>query len=600
MATQVPYTGTTDVSPQLAPTQNVHVDTPTAAFGGAVAGAISHLGDVAEGAGKELLARANAFQEMNEQVKADSASADTSDAQTQRYLQFDQLKGQDRVDGLPQYISDIKKLREQGGQDLTSPYAKMKYLDDSRRNESAMVWHGGILARQGQDEATQGTLRANMNATVNQFATVNPNDDKGYHDAVDKLRQTADEYSHFNPQIDPASALSGQVSKLLKARSDADPVAGKQLYERAVADKLLTPEDADALHERIENAVTLKLGRKIGHDVGGSPDNQTSNPKVIEDKARAAAEKADPGNKDLSDTAADMAVARLGHEQEVQRAAWRETQSTLIQGIDGSSTNGKVPVSLEEAIQDPKIRDAYLTAPADVQGAVREQIRKNQTTDGYIPNEEGNKAFNNLYTALKDPRASASEVDEALNSDLLKTSMTREQRKTIMDLQSKTLKDQSSQSNVNSAMNIAEVQKAITDAGLQKNTDQYNQFVQQFTEAIGDYATGAHRTVKDHKQLGEIAQSMTYQMTTQHLGGYWNTKSGSTYENILESKPELKAQAIKAWTKINGSEPTPEQLESMAPAYYQKFFTELGQKSRPEQPKLTNRVVPTQPKAPAP
>ena len=153
MASQVPYTGTQEVSPQLEPTQQVHEDTPVAAFGGAVAGAITHMGEVAEGAGKELFARAYAMQELNEQVKADSASADAMDKMTDRYLQYDQLRGQERIDGSKAYQDDLDKIRNDGMAGLNSPYAKMAYLRDTRRTQSMMVWHGGMLARQGMDEA---------------------------------------------------------------------------------------------------------------------------------------------------------------------------------------------------------------------------------------------------------------------------------------------------------------------------------------------------------------------------------------------------------------------------------------------------------------
>ena len=65
MASQVPYSGTMDVAPQLNPLPQVHVDTPIAAFGGATAGAITHMGEVVQGAGKELFDRAYAMQELN-------------------------------------------------------------------------------------------------------------------------------------------------------------------------------------------------------------------------------------------------------------------------------------------------------------------------------------------------------------------------------------------------------------------------------------------------------------------------------------------------------------------------------------------------------
>lgn len=599
MATPVPYSGTLDVSPEERPISRAFVDTPPAAFGADVGQAISHMGEVEQGVGRELVDRAYSLQELNEQMKADAAAADTMNQMTDRYLQYDQLKGQERIDGAQQYKDDLNKIRQDGTAGLMSPYAKMHYLQYSRRTQSMMLWHGGVLARQGQDEATDGALIGKMDSVVNNYSKVNPADPDALNDAVANIKKTAQDYVHFKRGFAPGTAdsdnaiapiISSRVAKMIVSKSDANPVMGKKLFEQSKSAGLLSPEDADRIEERIYNGVDLKTAKGIAHDVAGDPKNRHVSPQAVEKAARDKAEQLDPGNKNLSDNAADLAVARQGHERAVEQEAWRESQDTLIRGIDGTDTQGKVPLSLDEAMEDPTWRDRYNSAPPEVQGRVRDAIRKNQTTDGWVPNEEGTKEFNNLYSIFKDPRSSAAEVDSALNTDLLKTSMTREQRKTIMDLQSAVLKDQSSATNVNSAMNIAEVQQAVKEAGLQKGTDAYTKFVTDFTTAIGEYAQGAHRTVKDHKQLGEIAQKMLLHQTTQHLGGWWNTNSPSVYQNILEAQPQLKAQAIRTWTRMYGTEPTPEQLQSLAPLYYNKFFRELGAKSRPEQSKMTNRA----------
>ena len=65
---------------------------PLAAFGGLTADATSKLGQTADQVGNELYQRAIALQEFNEQVKADQASSDVFEKQTQRYLDFDKLK----------------------------------------------------------------------------------------------------------------------------------------------------------------------------------------------------------------------------------------------------------------------------------------------------------------------------------------------------------------------------------------------------------------------------------------------------------------------------------------------------------------------------
>lgn len=604
---QVPYSGAPEVGPALDPLPTPRVNAPAEAFGTGVAGAISHLGEVAQGAGKELFARAIAFQELDEQTKADMAAAQTLDRMTNRYMEYDKLRGNERIEGMPKFQEDLSKIREDGAAGLNSPYARMQYLRDSRRSQSMMTWHGATLARQGAEEAAAAASRSRMDAAVNNFAKVNPSDPKEFDEKVAEIRSAAADEVHrrtgFAPgtkESDDAASpiVSGQVAKMIIAKLNADAPAGKKLYQYSKDKGLLSPEDADRLQDRVDRAVDTNTGRKIGATIGGDPKNKNVDPKILIEKAKAAADEADPGNDNLKRNAVDFTLERKTHEERIETEAYRETMKTLIRGVDGTDTNGRVPISLDEARQDPVWREAYDSAPEQVQGQIREAIRKNGNTDGFVPNERGNAEFNNLYAALKSPNASAAEVDEALNADLLKTHMTREQRKTILDLQNKVLAEQSTATSVNSAMNIAEVRTAVNAAGLSKGTEEYDRFVTEFTTAIGEYASTAHRTVKDHKQLGEIATQMLTQQATSHWYNPGSWGQSKTYENILEAKPELKAQAIKVWRQQYGTDPTPDQLASLAPLYYRKFFQELGAKSRPTIEKSTNRVPITAPSAP--
>jgi hypothetical protein len=599
---QVPYSGAPEVSSQLDPLPNPQVNTSIDAFGGAVAGAVSHVGEAMQGAGKELMARAIGFQEINEQVKADQASADVTDLMNQRYLDYDKLKGDERIAGSKQYVDDLAKIRNDGAAGLESPYAKQKYLNDTRRLQSQMIWHGAVLARQGQDEATLAAAHGKMNAAVNNYGTVNPDDDKAFFNTAGQIKQDAANLVHSDnklggfapgtPENNNAAApiVSSKVSQMILAKMSADPAGAKALKAKALAAKLLTPDDSDKLDGRIENAVDNKLGRKIGLSVATKPEYKGRVPDAIK-AAGDEAEKADPGNTVLKSNAQDAAEGRIVHETNLEKAAFQETLHGLQRGIDGTDSGGKVPLTLEEAQQDPNWRKMYESAPEEIQGQVRKQLMRNQTTDGWIPNEEGTRQYQNLYSVLSDPTSSAAEVDAALNTNLLKTSMTREQRTGIQNKIFGVLKDQGNPANVNSALNVAEVRSAMRDAGLQKGTDEYDKFVEEYTTAIGEFAQGAHRTVKDHKQLGEIASNML----TANASSWYNPMSWggkSLYQNIFEVRPDLKAQAVGSWKRRYGTVPTEDQLQELAPAFYKEYFQQLGAKSRPSAGKIDTRATP--------
>ena len=305
MASQVPYSGAPDVAPQLDPLSQVHVDTPIAAFGGAVAGAVTHLGETAEGAGKELFARGYAMQEVNEQIKADGAAADVTDAMTKRYLEYDKLKGQDRIDAFPQYMNDIDQIRKDGAANLNSPYAKEQYLRDSRRTQSAMIWHGGMLARQGQDEALTTSTNARMGAASDRLATLGVGEGPDFDRSVGVMKQAAGEYVQNKLGLHPgepdydeevAKATSPHVAKILQSigRTDGGAAKAKALTDKYVKSGLLKPEDAIHITPAFDNAIDTRDARDVGTRVAAG-DPQYWKGKTVDDTAAIAGLKGSPG-----------------------------------------------------------------------------------------------------------------------------------------------------------------------------------------------------------------------------------------------------------------------------------------------------------------
>ena len=89
MADRTPYSGFPDSAsaqgPRFEPSPEIHVNATPAAFGVNVAQSVEQLGNVQEGAGKELFERARALQELHLHTDVNSRLADTQNQMMNRY-----------------------------------------------------------------------------------------------------------------------------------------------------------------------------------------------------------------------------------------------------------------------------------------------------------------------------------------------------------------------------------------------------------------------------------------------------------------------------------------------------------------------------------
>jgi hypothetical protein len=600
MASQVPYNPVPTESPQLNPLPQAHVDTPIAAFGGATADALTHMGTVAEGAGKELFDRAYAMQELNEQVKADGASADTMDKQLKLYLDYDKLQGQARIDGYQGYVDGLKSIRDDGMQGLNSPYAKMQYLRDTRRNESTMLWHGGMLARTGGDEAAVNGAHSLMNAAVDSAVTISSNDPKEYNKALDGMTSAASllvtQQFHLNPG-DPgfneklAEIKSDKASGIIKGLlSGNDPEKAQSLMNSWAKSGVLQPADLDLIKERVDDAVDNKAAHKLG--VQTYINNSDKGVDDVADATRAAAEKEAPGNKIFADNAVLAARERANTEATAKQHSQEGAYQSAFNIIDGVTTNGKVPLTWDDAMQNHDFSDVVGSGNLTQKQIydLKRKVFENNTTDGWKPNLLGTGQFNELSRIGSLPQeATPKELDKLLGWDFTGDSMTREQRQSVMKLQGMVLKAQGAPSNVSTLINTPEVRKVMMDEGLtDKNDPRYNQFVTAFGAAVEGFEQGAHRTVKGMDELGGIAKKLAAHQD-ETFGG-WFGKNTRAYEDILEEQGKLDSTK-KHWRVTHGGvDPTEDDLEAIRLEMIRQMYNGLGAGSGAQQPKSTNRV----------
>ena len=231
MPTEVPYTGVPDTvqpqAPKFEPIPSLNVQAPPAAFGVNLAQAVEHLGDVQEGAAKELFGRALAFQQMDQVAAANAASAEYQNQSGERYAQYGEQKGKNAIDGWDQYVSDLDKLREDIRGTLTSPYAQQEYDQQTRNFRAYLVRSGAVHMRDEHTQFVTGSLSAATKSTQNAMELI-PGDIEGNQQQIGKLKDLAGQWADVkglpesNPERDRMISESVSTGVLGQARGLAE------------------------------------------------------------------------------------------------------------------------------------------------------------------------------------------------------------------------------------------------------------------------------------------------------------------------------------------------------------------------------------------
>ena len=275
MASQVPYTGTEDVSPQFNPLSNVHVDTPIAAFGGATAGAITHMGEVAEGAGKELFARAYAMQQLNQQDVANKALSDYQNDLTQSYVDYTKNQGQDAIHGFPDFEKSTEDLRQQYADKMPSPEAQLLFNQESRNARFRTVFGAGNYAREEAKRFGNQSAALRVDSAGDNLAATAPGDSTALKTATDNIRviagQNAEENGYhpgtpeYSQKVD--MAVSSQVSKSIRELAKTQPLKAQQLLQDQLKNGNLTETDSANLSPILERATINQGSRATGNSI---------------------------------------------------------------------------------------------------------------------------------------------------------------------------------------------------------------------------------------------------------------------------------------------------------------------------------------------
>ena len=359
MASPVPYEGAPTVQPGGAPIQPERVDTPIAAFGGLVAEATQHLGQVSEQAGDELFQRGYAMQQMNQQAEADKASAQYSNDLTNSYLDFTSKKGQDAVNAFPAFAQQTEDMRTQAAGNLNSPYAQLIFNQDSRNFRSRVMFSAGIHAKEQNQAFVKDGLTAQINAQG--FAIgASPDDDAGFQSGLSKVKSAALQRSMIDSGVhdpnDPinATAVATEASKYSYTRliglAKEQPFRAEDELDKLQKSGDITSFDAQRADEYITNQ-RRGVGARMGAaTVMAGNNNQFGEGVLDNDRLLAGAKAAEGGNYGFQGADSTNKQGQTGHPLGAYSVMSYNLPNFLSQA-------GMQPMSEQEFLQNKAAQD---------------------------------------------------------------------------------------------------------------------------------------------------------------------------------------------------------------------------------------------------
>ena len=249
MADRTPYLGYSESAssqaPRFEPTPEFHIDTPPAAFGVNVAQAVQNLGQVQEGAGKELFDRAYAMQTLHEQAHANANLADAQNQMLQETVKHNELQGKASVDDYPGYQQRLGNIRRAGANGL-SPIGTQFYDQESRNSLFRLNFSAGARSAEENRKYIVGSNNAAMSSLESEGA-LDPDNEQANAQRIAAIKQRAIDNNHMaglaenDPQWDLniKTATSSYISSQIRGLADKSPFKAQKLLDESLRDKTL-------------------------------------------------------------------------------------------------------------------------------------------------------------------------------------------------------------------------------------------------------------------------------------------------------------------------------------------------------------------------
>jgi hypothetical protein len=210
----VPYSPVATARPGGAATPPIRIDTPLAAFGGAVAGAMQHLGATFESAGNQIWDRAIEIQKLKEETSAMQAATQFYINTGDSYEKFRQLEGRQPSEQLHGFTDTMEQSYQSARQGL-SPYAQKLFDQDALRMKGYRIT---AAAAHAGDQLKTWANHEGAAATSSAIKTVGDGrDDAMFEEQLNKIDRGVD----ATPQWDPVDHPEENKFQKFQAKSEA-------------------------------------------------------------------------------------------------------------------------------------------------------------------------------------------------------------------------------------------------------------------------------------------------------------------------------------------------------------------------------------------
>jgi hypothetical protein len=267
---RVPYNPVPDVSPQNIKTPSISISTPPAAFGGAVAQAIQHLGSTEEQVGGELFNRAVAMQQLRNETEATEGLANLERQSGDLRVKYLDSRGRNAVDQYANFRDANDNLRQSIRDGMSNPMAAKLYdrtaLGVTNRAIIAGADHAATQNRQAAATAATTSIEAaqdtaGYSADDNEFNThlrIIQGRTQQLGDLAGLDKDSVDQLVFKNQ----SKAIANRIAETSKK----DPVEGSRMLDAAVRDGKLHSTDRDRVENQVHGRLDSVATRKIADD----------------------------------------------------------------------------------------------------------------------------------------------------------------------------------------------------------------------------------------------------------------------------------------------------------------------------------------------
>jgi len=568
MADKVPYTGAPDTpNLRLEPTPQIHVDAPAAAFGANVGQAVENFGQVQEGAGKELFARALAFQDLTNNATARGAAVQTAHEQAALWGEFDSKGGMDAgPEALAKLHADLEAVRQKNGKDL-NPTAAELYQREAASTQSHLYIYSATHSAQAVKKYDVDNINAGKetrHALVTGAANIDPSaaaaswakDEKDAVDMGHHLGEAPDSPTVKARIIDNHNGTSlAAITGFIDRR---DPDRAQKFLELAQKNGKITGEAVDKAVKMIADSQDRIGAAKTAAEAeaaGGTPEEKLARAKEINDKKTG-------GDPVAASRAQSIIMTNDAVKQNLDKQALNKANSAIDEVI--ANNVGKAPLSIDDLRHNPDLKEAFGVIDSDNQRsgqtdlALLARIRSTANGDGSLTPERLARTHE-LIGMAHDP----AQIEAFLKVNLWNENISANQRQELRKIQDGLLTG-GSQGFHDRALEatMAKNKDLIKDAIGKQGSPEYNEF-RGVVQAEFDYYREKGKVVMPEMADDLVKKMVQEKVLKTRLDGWWDTK-GKAYQ------PD-EAEAAKIRNDL-GAHLTDEQVQK---AYLKKLNDKL-------------------------